>query len=49
MRDEALRERAVADVLRMAAELGLDVIGTIPSPIAGGDGNREILFGTRNV
>lgn len=49
VRDDALRERAVADILRLAAELGLDVIGTIPSPIAGGDGNREILFGARHV
>lgn len=47
VRDGALRERALAGVLAGAAGLGLDVIGTIPSPIAGGEGNREILIGAR--
>ena len=34
--------RAIAACL---AELGSTVIGTLPSPVAGGDGNREFLIG----
>jgi 23S rRNA (cytidine1920-2'-O)/16S rRNA (cytidine1409-2'-O)-methyltransferase len=30
-----------------ARSLGLTVVGTIPSPIAGGDGNTEFLLGAR--
>ena len=41
--DAAKQERVVEEVNRSAAELGLEVAGTIESPIQGADGNREFL------
>lgn len=42
--------RAVCDDLRdFIAGLGFAIIGLIPSPITGGDGNREFLLGARYV
>jgi 23S rRNA (cytidine1920-2'-O)/16S rRNA (cytidine1409-2'-O)-methyltransferase len=43
VRDEALRARALAEVLAFAGAIGLDVAGSIESPIAGASGNREFL------
>ena len=34
-----------ADVAALVASLGWTVVGVIPSPIAGGDGNHEFLIG----
>lgn len=46
VRNADARERAVADVTTwIAARPGWRVIGTCPSPIAGGDGNIETLIG----
>jgi 23S rRNA (cytidine1920-2'-O)/16S rRNA (cytidine1409-2'-O)-methyltransferase len=45
VRDEALRQAVCADVSAFVASLGWRVIGVIPSPIAGGDGNIEFLLG----
>lgn len=46
VRDPADRERALARVRDwIAAQPGWRVIGTLPSPIAGGSGNREFLIG----
>jgi 23S rRNA (cytidine1920-2'-O)/16S rRNA (cytidine1409-2'-O)-methyltransferase len=43
VRDEALRREAVEGILGFARGLGLEVIGTIESPIEGAKGNREVL------
>jgi len=43
VRDEGARDRAVLDVIAAAAGLGWRHRGTIPSPIAGADGNVEYL------
>jgi len=46
VRDPAARERAVSLVRDwMAAQSGWQVMGVIPSPIAGGSGNQEFLLG----
>jgi 23S rRNA (cytidine1920-2'-O)/16S rRNA (cytidine1409-2'-O)-methyltransferase len=49
IRDPAVREKALADVSAFAlAELpGAKLIGTLESPLAGADGNREFLLGLR--
>jgi 23S rRNA (cytidine1920-2'-O)/16S rRNA (cytidine1409-2'-O)-methyltransferase len=44
VRDEALRRQAVEDVAACARGLGLEVIGSIESPIVGAKGNREFLL-----
>jgi 23S rRNA (cytidine1920-2'-O)/16S rRNA (cytidine1409-2'-O)-methyltransferase len=45
--DEAV-QRAVCDSLAaFVSGLGFSVLGLIPSPILGGDGNREFLLGAR--
>lgn len=43
VRDAGLREDAVMGVLWSAWDLGLPTAGLLPSPIAGGAGNREYL------
>ena len=43
VRDPAIHDRVVADVVAAAAALGLAHQGTAPSPIAGAEGNREFL------
>jgi len=43
VRDPALREQAVEDVLEAARRLGLEVVGVIESPISGVSGNQEYL------
>lgn len=43
VKNEAYRERAVERVKESAAANGLVLRGLIPSPIEGGDGNREYL------
>ena len=45
LRDEALQEAICAEIAELTAELGFRVSGPIPSPIEGGDGNREFLIG----
>jgi len=44
IRDEALHVEIVARVSVEVAALGITVIETMPSPIDGGDGNREFLL-----
>ncbi|MBM1172607.1 TlyA family RNA methyltransferase [Microvirga arabica] len=47
VRDETVH-RAVCEYMRaFVASLGFEVMGLIPSPIEGGDGNREFLLGAR--
>ncbi|RDJ20466.1 TlyA family RNA methyltransferase [Bosea caraganae] len=45
VRDEAVHERVCAEIVETLAGLGFSVSGPIPSPIEGGDGNREFLIG----
>jgi 23S rRNA (cytidine1920-2'-O)/16S rRNA (cytidine1409-2'-O)-methyltransferase len=43
VRDDARREAALREVIDFAAGIGLDLGGSIESPIAGAAGNREFL------
>lgn len=47
VRDPAIHDAVCADIAAFVARLGLAVVGLIPSPIEGGDGNREFLLGAR--
>jgi 23S rRNA (cytidine1920-2'-O)/16S rRNA (cytidine1409-2'-O)-methyltransferase len=47
VRDDAVRKAVCADIERFIAAKGWRVVGTMPSPVAGGDGNREFLIGAR--
>jgi 23S rRNA (cytidine1920-2'-O)/16S rRNA (cytidine1409-2'-O)-methyltransferase len=47
VRDATVRERAVSRVVAAAETLGLECLGSAPSPIAGADGNVEFLAGFR--
>jgi 23S rRNA (cytidine1920-2'-O)/16S rRNA (cytidine1409-2'-O)-methyltransferase len=45
VRDDAVRAAVCADISAFVTSLGWRVLGVIPSPIAGGDGNAESLLG----
>jgi 23S rRNA (cytidine1920-2'-O)/16S rRNA (cytidine1409-2'-O)-methyltransferase len=45
VRDAGIHAAVTADVARTVAALGWTALGIIPSPILGGDGNREFLLG----
>jgi 23S rRNA (cytidine1920-2'-O)/16S rRNA (cytidine1409-2'-O)-methyltransferase len=45
VRDPAVHAAICDDISAFVASLGWRVIGIIPSPIAGGDGNAEFLLG----
>ncbi|SEF64222.1 TlyA family RNA methyltransferase [Bosea lathyri] len=45
VRDEAIHASVCADIVALLGELGFSVEGPTPSPIEGGDGNREFLVG----
>lgn len=45
LRDEALQRQICAEIADVVSALGFTVSGLIPSPIEGGDGNREFLLG----
>jgi len=45
VRDPAVRSAVCDDIAAFATSLGETVAGVIPSPIEGGDGNREFLLG----
>ena len=47
VRDPAVHEAVCADIAAFVAGLGLTAVGLVPSPIDGGDGNREFLLGAR--
>ena len=47
VRDEAVQKAVCADIERFIAANDWHVIGSMESPIAGGDGNREFLIGAR--
>jgi 23S rRNA (cytidine1920-2'-O)/16S rRNA (cytidine1409-2'-O)-methyltransferase len=44
VRDGAVQAAVCDDIAALVASLGWSVAGVIPSPIAGGDGNREFLI-----
>lgn len=47
VRDEAVHRAVCEDMEAFVASLGFEPVGLIPSPIEGGDGNREFLLGAR--
>jgi 23S rRNA (cytidine1920-2'-O)/16S rRNA (cytidine1409-2'-O)-methyltransferase len=47
VRDPALHAAVCAEIAAVVTALGCDVIATFPSPIEGGDGNREFFIGAR--
>jgi 23S rRNA (cytidine1920-2'-O)/16S rRNA (cytidine1409-2'-O)-methyltransferase len=47
VRDEAVHRAVCEDMKAFVSSLGFDIIGLVPSPIEGGDGNREFLLGAR--
>lgn len=47
VRNPALQARACEEVAAAVRRLGWEVVGIVPSPILGGDGNREFLLGAR--
>ena len=47
VRDEAAQKAACEKIAALVESLGWRVLGVIPSPIEGGDGNREFLLGAR--
>jgi 23S rRNA (cytidine1920-2'-O)/16S rRNA (cytidine1409-2'-O)-methyltransferase len=47
VRDEAARLAACAAVAAVFTGLGWSIVGTVASPITGGDGNVEYLLGAR--
>lgn len=50
IRDEAVQAEVLARVSAEVEALGIAIAATLPSPIAGGDGNREFLIvGTRRA
>lgn len=47
VRDEAIHRAVCEDIQAFVTSLGFTPLGLIPSPIEGGDGNREFLLGAR--
>jgi 23S rRNA (cytidine1920-2'-O)/16S rRNA (cytidine1409-2'-O)-methyltransferase len=47
VRDPAIHEQVCANVLELVTSFGWAVLGVIPSPITGGDGNHEFLIAAR--
>ena len=47
VRDPKLHQLVCDDIALCVAALGWQVLGIIPSPVTGGDGNREFLLGAR--
>lgn len=45
VRDPGIHATVCEEITGLVATLGWTVLGVIPSPIAGGDGNREFLIG----
>ena len=47
VRDPAVHAAVCDDIVAFAASVGWDVAGVVPSPIEGGDGNKEFLLAAR--
>jgi 23S rRNA (cytidine1920-2'-O)/16S rRNA (cytidine1409-2'-O)-methyltransferase len=45
VRDPQIRDAACAEIIAFVTAQGWTVLGVMPSPITGGDGNREFLLG----
>jgi 23S rRNA (cytidine1920-2'-O)/16S rRNA (cytidine1409-2'-O)-methyltransferase len=48
VRDPLLHQAVCDDIAAFVATLGCDILGVIPSPLAGGDGNREFFIGAQS-
>jgi 23S rRNA (cytidine1920-2'-O)/16S rRNA (cytidine1409-2'-O)-methyltransferase len=48
VRDPAVRQAVCDDISAFIAGLGWNVLGIIPSPVTGGDGNREFFIGAHH-
>jgi 23S rRNA (cytidine1920-2'-O)/16S rRNA (cytidine1409-2'-O)-methyltransferase len=48
VRDAAIHDAVTREIADAVAASGWSVLGIIPSPILGGDGNREFLLGARH-
>jgi len=49
VRDAAVRQAVCDDIAAFVTSLGWRVLGVIPSPIEGGDGNVEFLLGAKSL
>lgn len=49
VRDAAVHQAVCDDMEALVRSLGFAIDGVVPSPIAGGDGNREFLLGARRA
>jgi 23S rRNA (cytidine1920-2'-O)/16S rRNA (cytidine1409-2'-O)-methyltransferase len=49
VRDPLVHARVCDDIAACVGALGWSVAGVVPSPIAGGDGNREFFVGARHA
>ena len=47
VRDAALQARACEEISALARSLAWNVLGVVPSPVLGREGNREFLLGAR--
>ncbi|AWN39442.1 TlyA family RNA methyltransferase [Methylobacterium durans] len=47
VRDAAVHAAVCAEIRACLEGLGVAILGLVPSPVAGGDGNREFLIGGR--
>jgi 23S rRNA (cytidine1920-2'-O)/16S rRNA (cytidine1409-2'-O)-methyltransferase len=48
VRDAAIRDQVCRDITRwLETDMGWPILGVIPSPLAGGSGNREFLIAAR--
>jgi 23S rRNA (cytidine1920-2'-O)/16S rRNA (cytidine1409-2'-O)-methyltransferase len=47
VRDEVVHRAVCEDLQAFVTSLGFTVLGLVPSPIEGGDGNKEFLLGAR--
>jgi 23S rRNA (cytidine1920-2'-O)/16S rRNA (cytidine1409-2'-O)-methyltransferase len=48
VRDPAIHAQVCSDVTALLTSLGWNVVGIIPSPIVGGDGNHEFLIAAKH-
>ncbi len=48
VRDTHVHQAVCDDIITFTVGLGWHVLGVIPSPVTGGDGNREFLLGARH-
>lgn len=48
VRDHAIHQAVCDDISAFVSGLGWNVLGVIPSPVTGGDGNREFFIGARH-